>query len=259
MSWAKSSAEGLVLTEESRLFQLDFAWFDFTCSLVLVNLLLWAKKSLVLKSAYYFGLFALFMDYGVYFNIQGSRTIEMVNNDSPMGTFERFCFFFWFDTMNAADIVAWALINLEDLLPNNYKVRRKGRFEWTVLFLIPLWFWATPLISRQISFDDRLLLASRPSQKFHYYILCILFILCMRFRLKLTYRSIARIIASGIACGLIHHGPLYYFGMRGYQSKLTFIVTLLSEWPPIICGLFVITYLLCEKYPRLSAMRPKDK
>lgn len=72
----------------------------------------------------------------------------------------------------------------------------------------------------------------------------------MRFKIKLSVKDIARVFFSGIVCGLIHHAPLFVFGMRGYVSPVTLVITLLSEWPPIMCGLFVITYELCLRYPR---------
>jgi hypothetical protein len=195
----------------------------------------------------------------LYYNIQGTRTVEYPNGDAPMGPLGDFLFFFWFDWINGAVIVMWAMLVCEDLLMVDAR-REQGkqihaniwnetedRAPLWMFVVVPLWFWSTPPLSRfeLLPLDDRLLLVTRPSEKDKYWMLMVIFMAVMKMMMGMSFKQILRVLLSGIGCGLIHHAPLFFFGMRGYSSPKALVVTLCTEWPAIMMGLFVITKFLC--------------
>lgn len=249
-------SEPVAIYNESRRFQLDFALIDCICSVIFC--LLVARRCSTLsceswvawlpfRSSMYFGAFALFSDYFVYYLLQGSRTVDYPNDDIPMTSVETFFFFFWFDWINGAVIVLWALLVCEDLLVDHVSQPKDKSPPILMLIAVPMWFWATPWLSRGIDWDNRMLLVNRPSEKKKYWILMALFlsIMVVYFRMKIS--DVLRVFISGVGCGLIHHAPLFASGMRGYSSPISLIVTLLTEWPSIMCGLFVLTRFLASQ------------
>ena len=247
-----------VLTTESRLFEVDFGFIDFMFSTMFI-VALYARSRRrasrgtprawsVFKATQYFGAFAFFCDYGIYYHLQGTRTVEYpVQGTGALGPIEKFWFFFWFDWINAVPIVGFALLLCEDLLapdPDGGNPVEEQR-PWALMTSIPLWFWATPGLSRALSLDDRMLLVDRPSEKQKYWILMAMFISMMLFWFRMRVTQVARVFMGGVCCGLIHHAPLFAHSMRGYSSPTALVVTLCTEWPAIMCGLFVMTKLLC--------------
>ena len=154
---------------------------------------------------------------------------------------ETFFFFFWFDWINGADIVMWALLCLEgvDLFG---KARQRKLIDNIMIVFVPLWLWLTPWLSRNISQDDRVLLATRPSEKYKYYFFFVLFIPLLHLERRISIQNIGKVLLSGVGCGFVHHAPLFFWGMRGYTSFLVLGVTLLTEWPSIMCGLIYFTH-----------------
>lgn len=258
-----------VVMKESRRFELDFGYIDCVCS-VLFCIALWLRNRsraqagkphawVVHNACHYFGIFAFFADYGLYYHIQGTRTVEYPNGDEPMGPLGNFLFFFWFDWINGAVIVMWAMLVCEDLLMLDARCEqgeqmrtktwneREDRAPLWMFVAVPLWFWSTPPLSRfeLLPLDNRLLLVTRPSEKDKYWMLMVIFMAVMKVMMGMSFKQVLRVLLSGIGCGLIHHAPLFFFGMRGYSSPKALVVTLCTEWPAIMMGLFVITKFLC--------------
>lgn len=135
------------------------------------------------------------------------------------------------------------------------------RAHWLMFVAVPLWFWATPPLSRLdvLPIDNRLLLVERPSEKGKYWILMALFAVVMKTQLGMRFTGILRVLLSGVGCGMIHHAPLFFYGMRGYSSQRALVLTLCTEWPAIMTGLFVITRYCCGRAVSNQGVKEKQE
>eukprot|EP00939_MAST-03C_sp_MAST-3C-sp1_P003664 g3664.t1 len=173
----------------------------------------------------------------------------------PVGTF---LFFFWFD-YSAWGLAVWAL-HVQDIYPELFRsskgTKKSNRnstlrpklsrsvVEWFNLFIVPIQFWTAPwMASSLLALDSRKLIVARQSPKITYAVAVIVLVVALKVVCCLRNVAIAAIVVSGIGCGCVHHLPLFVFGLRGYGDLFSLVVTLLTEWPALICGIAFVSHL----------------
>ena len=94
------------LSSESCRFHLDYAYFHVVADTCLLLVILLAKSREFkgyLMSAHVFGMIAWIFDYGLFYLIQGKRTVDLIVDETDpsieiadsTGPVENFLFFFW--------------------------------------------------------------------------------------------------------------------------------------------------------------------
>ena len=68
-------------------------------------------------------------------------------------------------------------------------------------------------------------------------------------------RGVLPVALAGLGCGLVHHGALFAFGMRGYSDLPSLAVTLMSEWPALVLGYRVVHHLGASCLPQFVTGR----
>ena len=247
-----------VLTGETCLLTLDYAYYHVACCLLQAAALWASGRTKHFRIAHAFGLFALVMDYGVMYMTRGSRQLsyphEATNmdlgensGDEPMGPLGVFLFFLWFD-YSAFGVILWAL-ELEQQI-RNFIVKGVSVTAGEILqspitifslLILPAQFWTAPVLAHQLQIDPRIILLSRPSSKLTYVIMICVFTLLLVQSAKIEIREgLLPVLLSGFGCGVVHHAALFTFGMRGYADPWSLAVTLLTEWPALIAGVAVV-------------------
>ena len=236
----KTNIEMVDITSESCRFHLDYAYVHVVADLFLLLMILIIAKKCgrfqgYLASAHAFGMIAWIFDYGLFYLIQGKRTVDLiVDPDDPLieiadstGPVENFLFFFWYDYLGAFLLIVWVRV-AQDCW--NHGILDPIR----ILTLVhqPLLFWLAPRVPP--TYDMRVLLVNRPSPKFTYVIMLALGVICLRFVFKKSLKEIVRTFLCGLSVSCIHHLALFTYGMRGYNTISTLAVTLLTEWPALI-------------------------
>lgn len=247
-----------VLTGETCLLTLDYAYYHLACCLLQAAVLLACGRTKHFRIAHAFGLFALVMDYGLMYMTKGTRQLSYPNEaanmdsgenggDEPMGALGTLLFFVWFD-YSAFGVVLWAL-ELEQQIRNcilkGVGVTVRGIVNNPVvvfsLWILPAQFWTAPALAHTLQLDSRTILLSRPSSKLTYVIMIVLFTFLLLFSAQMDVKKgVLPILISGFGCGLVHHAALFTFGMRGYSDAWSLVVTLLTEWPALIAGVAVV-------------------
>lgn len=215
------------------------------------------------------------MDWGNMYLIQSTRTVQWAQQGAtgpfpyvqpppypvnitavpmppmpPMTPSGTFIFFLWYDYLGAVGMVLWAFSALHPVLSRAriHKTHQSARSvcDYIILFVIPVLFWTAPLLAPSIKIDGRVLVVSRPSPKATYAVL--LSATTIGLSACLCVGDALRVFACGVACGCIHHAALFAYGMRGYSSLMTLLLTLCTEWPALILGI-VSSTLLLERTP----------
>ena len=217
----------------------------------------WREAS---RAAHYFGIFAMLADYGYCFLTQGTRSatefyirpdsdVTVQQNGLQFDGIRAFFFFLWFDYFGAWALVLWAFA-LERVARTalQHGSFRASLFDMFVLLHQPILFWSAPPITmaslgdqgalgRWLSDRGTFFKLSRPSPKQTHAVMLLAFAMLLKKVVGLSWkRDIAPIIISGIGCSLVHHAALFYHNMRGYRSIEGLLVTVLTEWPALICG-----------------------
>jgi hypothetical protein len=99
---------GGVLHAESCEVSLDYAYYHVVWNLALVVLLVRTARTEHFLCAHLFGLFALWIDYGVFYLTQETRTVSYGEGVTPLGPLGTFLFFAWFDHFGAWGLIVWA-------------------------------------------------------------------------------------------------------------------------------------------------------
>jgi hypothetical protein len=161
----------------------------------------------------------------------------------------QFLFFLWFD-YSAFGLLVWAK-SFEDL------VRHSQCSGWRValrdlasapldvlgLAIVPAQFWSAPLLAASLQLDGRTLLLARQSSKDAYVAMLLGFSLLLRHTAGWSWKRVSAVWLSGVGCGLIHHAPLCLFGMRGYVSLSSLLLTVCTEWPALLLGVAAVEQL----------------
>ena len=252
----EGSGRSFVLSGESCLLALDYAWYHVIFCVIQASGLWWAGRTRYFALAHSFSLFAVLMDYGLGYFVRKTRTISypdwpghMDSGMEPLGPVGVFFFFLWFD-YSAFGLIVWAL-DLEDRLRDAFKrgilpaLRSMARSpsECFSLAVAPVQFWTAPWLSSSLNLDDRTLLLERASPKTAYMIAVPVFMVMLHVLAGMDKKEVAAVMLSGFGCGCVHHLALFVFGMRGYSDLSGLALTLLTEWPALIAGLAVFRRL----------------
>ncbi len=201
-----------------------------------------------------FGLFAFAADYCFNFMKTGTRTLAYASsqdssvNVEAIGPIGEFLFFLWYD-YSAFGILIWAkhIQHLIGIFIRNGVSEVKGNLskkaELFSLLIVPFQFGVAPLIASYLSMDERVLILTRMSNKNTYIIMLVSCVFLLRYVRGLKFTEVLPILVSGILCGIIHHGALFYHGMRGYKDFGSLILTLVTEWPALITAIATIEQL----------------
>jgi hypothetical protein len=249
-----TAALDVTLHESCRL-NINFAYIHTMFCLVQAGVLFSAGKTENFKICHAFGLFAFAIDYALNYMTLGTRKITYPSlrqsldsgtiGDDPLGPLGDLLFFIWF-SYSAFGVLLWALkvqsiakayLSNQNVKPN---IKHGSLIDMFALIIPILEFWSAPFLSTIIHIDDRVLLLERSSNKYAYVVLFIFGILLLRYVKKMETKDLIAITFSGFCCGLLHHFPLFVFGMRGYTDVGSLCLTLVSEWPAIIVGVAVI-------------------
>ena len=232
-----------LLTAESCEVSLDYAYYHVAWNIGLVALLLLSRRTEHFLCAHLFGLFALWIDYGVFYLTQKTRTVSYAQDGvEPLGSLETFAFFVWFDHFGAFGLVVWAR-TCEEAIRAWRKKLPVSTVDVLVLLHQPLLFWTAPWFASTATgaYDTRVLSVARPSPKRTYAIMLAACLFVLRCVVKMRWRErIAPILAAGFGCGVIHHAALFTFGLRGYTSASGLATTLTTEWPALIAATAVL-------------------
>jgi hypothetical protein len=201
-----------------------------------------------------FACFAFAADYCFNFMKTGTRTLAYpVSQDSSvhvevMGPIGEFLFFLWYD-YSAFGILLWAK-QIQDLIGifmlkgvSEVKFKLSNKKELFSLLIVPLQFGSAPLIASYLSMDDRVLILTRISNKNTYAIMLAISCILLSYGRGLQFAELLPILTSGILCGIVHHGALFYHGMRGYKDFGSLFLTLVTEWPALITAIAAIEQL----------------
>ena len=227
-------------------FSLNYAFIHVFCCVAQYILHVRVGRCQHFAVSHAFALFALTMDYGFSYMKNGSRTLSYRNpDDEHLGPLGTFLFFFWFD-YSAFGIIIWAKeieTKIQFVLKRGLKetIQSFTLTDFSLLSILPLQFWIAPSLSRRLALDSRELLLSRKSHKEGYALALFFFTFSSYFNIfdKNWRAGIWTILVTGFSCGLVHHAPLFIFGMRGYSDSSTLLLTLATEWPALYCGVSV--------------------
>ena len=234
---------GGVLHAESCEVSLDYAYYHVVWNLALVVLLVRTARTEHFLCAHLFGLFALWIDYGVFYLTQETRTVSYGEGVTPLGPLGTFLFFAWFDHFGAWGLIVWARTCEDAIRAWREKLRPISKVDVFVLLHQPLLFWSAPWIASTATrgFDPRVLSVARPSPKRTYAVMLSVCVIALRWGYRMEWRDrIVPILVAGFGCGLIHHAALFTFGLRGYTSASGLAKTLTTEWPALVAATAVL-------------------
>lgn len=230
-----------VIFNESRLLYKDFVWLDLLFFFMIYSYLIATKRKIILVAGNIVGVFLFFEDYIINYFIQRSCAIDFIDGPTSMTSVEEALIFFWLDWVSCAGIACWALLCLEVLNIFRSCSGRKS-FDSIILVLVPLWFWISPWLIRIMNIGGRLILTTKTSTKYKHYAFLMIFVPLLHLERKISLRNIGIILLSGLGCGLVHHAPLFLSGIKEYMSLQALVVTLLTDWPSIMCILVYFTH-----------------
>ncbi len=237
------------LHTEDCVLTMNYAWFHKIGCASLLLYLYWVDQTHHFEAGHNFGIFGMLMDYGVMYLVKGTRTLSVLPYDNGEDTDDlhgigTFLFFGWFDWLGGFALMVFAR-NISDVLSTGSATKTNA----IVILQHVLMWWTAPyftvpnqfnnhsiLLPDMLRMDDRTLVLSRSSPKSTYLVLLVVFTLLLWKKTKCTQRQYAAILASGLACGSLHHLALYFYGMRGYDSPIALVATLATEWPALLCG-----------------------
>lgn len=267
-----------VLTGESCLLTLDYGYYHVAFC-IMQGFVLWIYgRTRFFRVSHAFGLFALLMDYGIMYMTNNTRQISYpylaenqdlgpLSGDEPMGPVATLLFFIWFD-YSAFGIILWAL-EVEEYF-QNYIINGLADTVCVIctyslnvfsLLVVPLQFWTAPWLAPALDIDSRTLVLTRTSSKLQYVAMVIVFSVILKYIARLEWRTeLLPILLSGFCCGIVHHAPLFLFGMRGYSDLWSLTITLITEWPALVLGVSVVRLLgwpfVCKVLPFLFSESP---
>jgi hypothetical protein len=140
--------------------------------------------------------------------------------------------------------------------------------DYMMMVFVPLWYWVIPYLctcTHSATQDDQVVMTSGVAQQYMYthYLSLVVFIPLLRVERQVSFSTIGKVLLSGIGCGLIHHTPLLYWGMstseggNEYDSIIVLLVSVVVEWPSIMCGVVYCTHWCCASNPRLTCIASK--
>eukprot|EP00656_Telonema_subtile_P025138 TRINITY_DN27243_c0_g1_i2.p1 TRINITY_DN27243_c0_g1~~TRINITY_DN27243_c0_g1_i2.p1 ORF type:complete len:578 (+),score=151.67 TRINITY_DN27243_c0_g1_i2:117-1850(+) len=231
----RCTMEALVLTESMDI-TVDYGLYHTIANAILVFGLLAARSQVSWRPAHYFALFAWAADYFFMYLAANTRAVQYSRPEDRLSHWEVFLFFWWFDYFGA--LLLLMFVRQVQHLLEGQQLSTSG---WVVLLHQPVLFWTAPVLAPVLLGQDaRTMHLSRPSPKLQYLIMLMIMLGVMRTVLKFEWRSqILPVLGSGLACGLCHHGALFFYGLRHYSSLSVFTVTILTEWPALISALSV--------------------
>ena len=247
------------LETEDCVLTLNYAWYHTIGCASLLLYLYAVGQTQHFEAGHNFGVFAMLCDYGIMYLARGARTLVVLPYNGGedcddlygIGTF---LFFGWFDYLGGFALLIFAR-NVSDVLANgaitktNVIVTLQHVLMWWTApyFTVPNNKFSSSnnynynddddiLLPPMLRIDDRTLVLSRSSPKSTYLVLFLVFTTLLWKTTNCTIRQYCAILASGLACGSLHHLALYFFGMRGYDSTMALVTTLATEWPALVCG-----------------------
>ena len=213
--------------------------------------------------------------------LQRTRTIEYPGDSPPMTSVESLFFFLWFDWINTAALTMWALLCLEktnmfvdcNTTSRDSHTKQHRLLDHLMLVCVPLWGCLTPWLSQNCSVDDRVIMTTRVSDKYKYYVIFVIFIPLLRVERQIAFRNIGKILLAGVVCGCVRHVPLLFWGMHTRDSHtessststatssstLVLVVTLLTEWPSLLCGVVYLLHRCTVSAPRPSGLTKREQ
>ena len=237
------------LHTEDCVLTMNYAWYHKIGCASLLLYLYFVGQTQHFEAGHNFGIFGMLMDYGVMYLVNGTRTLSVLPYENGEDTDDlygigTFLFFGWFDYLGGFALLVFAR-NISDVLStgtatktNAIVILQHALMWWTApYFTVPNQFNNNAILLPDIlRMDDRTLVLSRSSPKSTYLVLFAVFTLLLWKKTDCTRRHYAAILASGLACGSLHHLALFFYGMRGYASPIALIATLATEWPALLCG-----------------------
>jgi hypothetical protein len=171
-------------------------------------------------------------------------------------------FFLWFD-YGAFGLLVWAKMFCEYAITAQaegiqaaLRSLLSSPAEVLGLIVVPFQFWTAPLLSPMLHIDPRQLLLARQSSKLVYTAMLLTFPVLLRFIGGMPWKRVSVVWLSGVGCGLIHHAPLFVYGMRGYSDTASLVITLGTEWPALILGVEVVEQLGGLAIQKIHTMVP---